>query len=63
MSRSLDHPALENSAAGCPAAADLARFAVGDLSSGALARTAEHVERCSACQTALGRPPEISYPV
>jgi eukaryotic-like serine/threonine-protein kinase len=38
----------------CPTQAELSRFAVGDLPRPALARLAEHVERCPNCETALG---------
>src|SRR5260370_469168 len=38
----------------CPTEAELSRFAVGDLPRPVLARLAEHVERCPACETALG---------
>jgi tRNA A-37 threonylcarbamoyl transferase component Bud32 len=40
-------------ATGCPAPAELARFAVGDLSGPELARVADHVEHCPACEAAL----------
>ncbi|HVC94170.1 MAG TPA: protein kinase [Pirellulales bacterium] len=38
----------------CPTDAELSRFALGDLPRPVLARLAEHVERCPACETALG---------
>ncbi|HEV3006323.1 MAG TPA: protein kinase [Pirellulales bacterium] len=37
----------------CPTDAELSRFAVGDLPRALLARVAEHVERCAACETTL----------
>jgi serine/threonine protein kinase len=37
----------------CPSQAELSRFAVGDLPRPLLARMADHVERCAACETAL----------
>jgi serine/threonine protein kinase len=40
-------------ATGCPGPAELARFAVGELSGPELARLAEHVEHCPACEAAL----------
>ncbi|MEX2558609.1 MAG: serine/threonine-protein kinase, partial [Pirellulales bacterium] len=39
--------------AGCPDRAELFEFAVGNLSSPALARIAEHVEHCEACDARL----------
>src|SRR5579864_4354364 len=38
----------------CPTQAELSRFALGDLPRPILARLAEHVEHCPACETALG---------
>ena len=38
----------------CPTQAELSRFALGDLPRLVLARLAEHVEHCPACETALG---------
>ncbi|HUY35258.1 MAG TPA: protein kinase [Pirellulales bacterium] len=38
----------------CPTEAELSRFALGDLPRLVLARLAEHVEHCPACETALG---------
>src|SRR5262249_15047696 len=38
----------------CPEPAKLAEFATGDLSRTALARIADHVERCPACASTLG---------
>ncbi|HEY7155580.1 MAG TPA: protein kinase [Gemmataceae bacterium] len=38
----------------CPESAELAEFATGDLSRAALARIADHVERCPACASTLG---------
>src|SRR5262249_37454179 len=40
--------------AGCPDEAVLAAFATGNLSGPAFQRIAQHVERCRACETALG---------
>jgi tRNA A-37 threonylcarbamoyl transferase component Bud32 len=37
----------------CPSRDDLRRFAVGDLSGGALVRVAEHVEHCADCESTL----------
>jgi serine/threonine protein kinase len=39
----------------CPTETELSRFAVGDLPRPLLARLAEHVEGCPACEAALGR--------
>jgi tRNA A-37 threonylcarbamoyl transferase component Bud32 len=37
----------------CPAATELSRFALGDLSGADFARLAAHVEQCSTCESAL----------
>ncbi|HEY1858916.1 MAG TPA: hypothetical protein VGG61_01095, partial [Gemmataceae bacterium] len=39
---------------GCPDPTELAGFAAGNLSGKVFARIAGHIERCSACETALG---------
>src|SRR5688500_18180228 len=41
-------------AAGCPAPAELAEFITGNLSGTSFQRIAQHVERCRACEEALG---------
>src|SRR5947209_6792612 len=38
---------------GCPGRAELLDFSTGNLSRAALARLAEHVERCAGCLSAL----------
>src|SRR5690348_12051950 len=40
---------------GCPAPAELAEFATGDLSRAALARISDHLEGCAACAAVLSR--------
>ncbi|MDB5313625.1 MAG: hypothetical protein JWO38_7827 [Gemmataceae bacterium] len=41
------------SGTGCPGREDLARFSVGDLEDGDLARVASHIEQCAVCEAVL----------
>jgi serine/threonine protein kinase len=49
-------------ALGCPERAELAEFATGNLSGKALERIAQHINRCPACETALGELDEQGSP-
>jgi len=48
---------------GCPPAAELSRFAIGDLPRPAFARLAAHVQQCASCEATLQRLEEVSDPL
>jgi serine/threonine protein kinase len=47
----------------CPHRSELARFVVGNLPQASLARVADHVESCAACQTALDELDQLADPL